>query len=243
MEAAHASPEPQGRRAALLRVGALAVGIGVLVVAARAAGLDPSPTRIRELGATLGDLGVVLFVPLGVVLSCLFVPSPVICGAAGLLFGTLVGTAVALPAIVLSAGTQVLLTRTVGGPGLERLIPARLRGLDAFLERRGLLAVIYIRLVPGLPFVSANYAAGLTRLRVRDMLGGTALGKGPRIWAYVALGGNLDDLGSPQGRLAAGLLVVLFVVGTLLGGRQLLAERRAGGGGASKDEGAPSLPT
>ena len=97
--------------------------------------------------------------------------------------------------------------------------------MDEFIERRGFWAVLYVRLTPGLPFTLANYGAGLTRLRFRDMAAGTAIGAGPRTFAYVALGGSLDDLGSPEAIAAIALLVLIGVAGLVIGRRQVRAER------------------
>ena len=59
------------------------------------------------------------------------------------------------------------------------------------------------------------------------MAAGTAVGALPRTFAWVALGGSLDDLGSPEAKVAIALLVVMAVVGALLARRQFAAERSA----------------
>jgi uncharacterized membrane protein YdjX (TVP38/TMEM64 family) len=42
---------------------------------------------------------------------------------------------------------------------------------------------------------------------------GIAIGSAPRMFAYAALGGSLDDLGSPMGLAAMGVLAVMTVAG------------------------------
>jgi uncharacterized membrane protein YdjX (TVP38/TMEM64 family) len=59
------------------------------------------------------------------------------------------------------------------------------------------------------------------------MAAGTALGAAPRSFAWVALGGNLDDLSSTEAKIAIALLVVMAVVGAFLARRQLAGERPA----------------
>jgi uncharacterized membrane protein YdjX (TVP38/TMEM64 family) len=107
------------------------------------------------------------------------------------------------------------------------VLPPRVRRIDDFIERRGFFAVLYIRLAPGIPYHLVNYGAGLTRLRPRDMAAGTAVGALPRTFAYVALGGSLSDLGSPEAKVAIGLLVAVGIVGAILARRQIAAERRS----------------
>lgn len=218
--------EPHGsRRAAYLRLGALALVVGGVFLAATLSGHLPNAREVRDWGEDLGPLGPVLFIPMSAALGCLLVPGPVLAGSAGLLFGTAVGTPVALAATVLTSVSQMLITRYVAGAKVGSLIPQRVRLIDEILERRGFFAVLYVRLTPGVPFHLVNYGAGLTRLRVRDMAAGTALGALPRSFAYVALGGSLGDLGSPEAKAAIALLVVMGVVGLLLARRQVKAER------------------
>jgi uncharacterized membrane protein YdjX (TVP38/TMEM64 family) len=56
---------------------------------------------------------------------------------------------------------------------------------------------------------------------------GTLVGAGPKVFAYVALGGNLTNLRATEAKVAVLLLVALAVAGALLVRRQLRAERRA----------------
>jgi len=61
----------------------------------------------------------------------------------------------------------------------------------------------------------------------------TALGAAPRGFAYTALGGSLDDLGSPEAIVAVAVLVVMAVGG-------VIAFRRSGSGAGSSF---PASPT
>ncbi|MEA2479036.1 MAG: hypothetical protein QOJ07_958 [Thermoleophilaceae bacterium] len=220
-------PDPRARRIALIRVGILALVLATIAVVATLAGFRPSASRVRDYGEGFGALGPVLFVPLSTALGCLLVPGPILAGAAGLLFGTAVGTPVALAAAVATAVSELLIARYVAGREIGSLLPERARRWDDFIERRGFFAVLYIRLAPAIPYHLVNYGAGLTRLRVRDMASGTAVGALPRTFGYVALGGSLSNLGSPEAIAALALLVVTGIVGAVLARRQIARERGA----------------
>src|SRR5690606_38889425 len=56
-----------------------------------------------------------------------------------------------------------------------RRVGGRLGRLRARLARRGLLAAAAVRLVPMAPFAIVNVAAGVSPLRARDFLAGSAL--------------------------------------------------------------------
>ena len=212
----------------LRRVGLFIAVLLCLFVAATATGRLPSADRIRDWADGFGAFGPLVYIPFSALLSCLFVPGPVLAGAAGLLFGTALGTGVALTSATLAASAQLLIARYVAGGQIGAMLPERVRRIDDFLERRGFFAVLYVRLAPGIPYTLANYGAGLTRLRLRDMAAGTAVGAIPRTFAYAALGGSLSDLGAPEAKAAIALLVVMAIAGALLARRQLREERRRG---------------
>jgi uncharacterized membrane protein YdjX (TVP38/TMEM64 family) len=211
-----------------LRILAFAAIIGALAAAAALSGALPSAREVRDFGESLGWGAYVLWIPLTAVLNATVVPGPVLAGAAGLLFGTAVGTPIAIAASAFTAVFEMFVGRRLAGAEVGRVLPERVRRIDDFLERRGFWAVLYIRLAPGIPYTMTNYGAGLTRLRYRDMAAGTAIGAGPRTFAYVALGGSLGNFGSPESIAAIVLLVVIGVVGLVLLRRQIRAERARG---------------
>lgn len=227
--------EGQGsRRGALVRLGLLVAVLAAVFVTATVSGVDVSPERIRRDAAGLGPLAPLLYIPLTVVLNCVGVPSPALIGGAGLLFGTALGGAVGHAGIVGAAVAQLLITRYLARDQASALLPARTHRFDRFLERRGFFAVLYLRMMPGVPFNTLNYAAGLTRLKAWHMAAGTALGKAPRSFAYAALGGNLDNLAAPEARLAIAVIAVMAIIGGLLALRQARQERSGAAGAAEK---------
>ena len=94
-----------------------------------------------------------------------------------------------------------------------RLLPQRTKRVENFLTENGAVAVMESRIVPVLPYGLVNYSAGLTRLTYRDMALGTVIGAAPKVFGYTALGGNLDDLTSPEAITAVVLLVLLALAG------------------------------
>lgn len=107
---------------------------------------------------------------------------------AGLLFGVPVGLAVVMAGAVTSACVAFALARGLGRAAVRGVDSARLARLDRLLRRRGLLAVLGVRLVPLLPFAPLNYACGLVGVRWRDYVPGTALGILPGCAFSVTLG-------------------------------------------------------
>jgi uncharacterized membrane protein YdjX (TVP38/TMEM64 family) len=212
-------------RAARLRLAAFGGFVLTLFALATASGSLPDADAVRDWGESLGWAGPVAFIPAAAGLLCLFVPGPVVAGAAGLLFGTAAGTPVALACVVLGAVMQMSISRHLAGDAAAHLLPERIKRFDGFIAQRGFWAVFYMRLAPAIPYNLVNYGAGLTSLRVRSMATGTAVGAAPRTFAWVALGGSLDDLGAPEAKVAIALLVAMALFGAVLARRQFASER------------------
>ena len=108
--------------------------------------------------------------------------------AAGLLFGPVLGIALAVTASTLSALIALLLVRAFGWQIGKLANHPRVDSLDAQLSERGWPAVLSLRLIPVVPFSVLNYAAGASAVQVRPYLLATLTGLLPGTSAVVILG-------------------------------------------------------
>jgi uncharacterized membrane protein YdjX (TVP38/TMEM64 family) len=214
------------RRAAITRIATFGAVGGTLFVVVLVTGSVPTPDEARDFGERLGAWAIVAYVPL-FVLANFLITWPVLAGATGLLFGTLAGFPLALTGVTVASLVQMGISRRLAGQHHGALLPERTRALEDFLTRHGAVAVMESRIVPLLPWGIVNYSAGLTRLRFGQLGLGTVVGGAPKVFAYVALGGSLGNLTSPESIVAVGLLVVLGIAGALFVRREIVAGRRA----------------
>lgn len=197
------------------RLAGFALALGAVFIA----GLLIAPHRARDLHDELAGLGVwgpVVVAAAYVLLTCMMAPGPVLAGACGLLFGTALGTAEAIVSATLGASAAFEIGRRLGQRPFAAIAGARLRHWTGRIEQRGFVAVLYARIAPGVPFALLSYAAGLTRIGLRDFAAGTALGAAPRAFAYAALGGNLGNYSSPEALAAIAVLALMAVGGGAL---------------------------
>jgi uncharacterized membrane protein YdjX (TVP38/TMEM64 family) len=203
-----------GPGAARLRLVALAAVVGGLFALVALSG-GISPGRVRDAIDPLGAAAVPAFILVSALLTCALFPGPLLAAASGLLFGTALGTPVSIVAATLGAVIAFSIARWVAHDAVEALAGRRLRGVQAWIERRGFWAVLYARIAPGVPYTLVNYVAGVTRVRLAAFAAATAIGVAPRAFAYTALGGSLDDLGSPEAIVAIALLVLMALGGAV----------------------------
>jgi len=189
-----------------------------------------SARGVRDHVDGYGVAGPLVFIVVSSLLTVCLFPGPLLAGASGLLFGTALGTAVSIVSATLGAVLAFALARWLAHDAVVTLQAGhpRMTALRAWVGRRGFLSVLYARITPGLPYSLVNYAAGLSPVTLGAFAGATALGCAPRAFAYTALGGSLDDLGSPEALVAIGLLVALAVGGLALARRDVRITRARG---------------
>ncbi len=214
------SPHERSRRQAVVRLGLLGAAVGALFAAVALSG-GLSSERVSDQLDGLGWLGPLAFVAVSAGLTVVLFPGPLLAGAAGLLFGTALGTPTAIAAATLGASIAFSISRRFGAGPVEELSGDRVRVVQDWIAARGFLAVLYARILPLMPFTLVNYAAGLTRVRLLVFAAATAIGCAPRAFAYVALGGSLDDLDSPEALIAFGVLVAMGLGGLAVASRDV----------------------
>jgi len=207
------------RRTATLRLGSLAATLAILVAVAAFSG-SFSAQRVRDWVEGYGAVAPIVFVLVSAALTVVLFPGPVLAAASGLLFGTALGTAVSITSATLGAVLAFTVSRWLAHDAVLALAGPRLLALRAFVGRRGFLTVLYARIIPGLPYTLVNYAAGLAPMALRAFAAATVIGVAPRTFAYVALGGSLGNLGSPEAIAAVIVLVVMAVGGAVLARRE-----------------------
>ncbi len=200
-------------RGVLVRAGVLVA----LVVAAVALQLTVGLPSQAELRSTLDGLGawaVPAFMAAYAAISLLPAgPTAVMTVLGGLLLGFGVGLAAVLGAAVLGAVAAFWISRLLGRDAVRSLTGRRFAGLDERVRHHAFATVLLARLIPLVPFSTANYAFGLTSVSARSYTAATVLGIVPGSAVYVAVGAFGAEPGSPPFLLAIAALVLLTVLG------------------------------
>jgi uncharacterized membrane protein YdjX (TVP38/TMEM64 family) len=207
------------RRAAVLRLAALAAALATFVAVLALSG-SISADRVRDWVDGYGAAGPLVFIAVSASLTVVLFPGPGLAAASGLLFGTALGTPVSIASATLGATLAFCLSRWWAHDAVVALAGARLGALRRWIGRRGFLTVLYARIVPGMPYTLVNYAAGLAPIRLRSFVAATAVGVAPRAFAYTALGGSLGNLDSPEALAAVAVLVAMALAGLALARRE-----------------------
>ncbi|MEU2252593.1 TVP38/TMEM64 family protein [Nocardia xishanensis] len=201
------------------RILASLAGVGALFVAALLVPL-PGPTQIQQWAGSVGPWFPLLFFGVYSILAVAPLPRTVLTVSCGVLFGALLGTAVALSATVAAAAAALVLVRALDRNRVaSRLTHPTVRAIDERLERRGWLAVGSLRLISFAPFSVVNYCCGLSSIRFWPYLAATFVGSAPGTIATVVLADALTGGSDPAMLAVSGGCLAIGLLGLVLDAR------------------------
>lgn len=137
--------------------------------------------------------------------------------AGGMLFGAVLGAALAVTSATIGACIVFLIARTTIGDALRaRSGPTIRRVMDGF-EKDAVSYLLTLRLIPGVPFFAVNLAAGLVRMRVLTYVAVTMVGILPGSFIYASIGSSLVTVFARGEEPDLGVIFEPQVLGPLLG--------------------------
>jgi uncharacterized membrane protein YdjX (TVP38/TMEM64 family) len=174
-----------GWKRRLTRFAVLGVVVGGLAAVAAVLPLREISDAVMMLGR--GGAAVAIAVVGGLLLSVM-VPRTAITLACGALLGAATGAAASLAAAVLAAVATYYAGRWAGRGALQAKSGSKLARLDGWLDKRGLSAVLLVRLLPLAPYGLVGYAYGTTSVCRKRYLLGTTLAAIPSAISYAVIG-------------------------------------------------------
>ena len=202
--------------------------------------LDVESVRIFAQG--LGPAAPILFVFIVAGRSLLALPSQIVLIAAGLCFGTVVGTVVGGAGLMLSGLAVFLAARYAGRESVERRIGARGRRLlDFATHRSGAVTFAIACGYPIMPLTPIQAAAGLTPMPAAYFITAAFVGGSIRALIYAYFGNALVDSSWMSLVYAAGLFALALAIPLAFPTgrswlREVIAPVPGGGQGAEQGE-------
>jgi uncharacterized membrane protein YdjX (TVP38/TMEM64 family) len=172
------------------------------------------------------------FTPIAVVTSyvvagLMMVPVTLLIAVTGIVFGPAYGSAYAIIGSLLSASATYGIGHWLGRETVQKMLGQRINNLSRRIARRGVLAMVVVRMLPVAPFTVVNVVAGASHIRFRDFLIGTALGMLPGITMTVTFVHHLAEAvrNPSMGTVAVLAGVAAFIIGTAMLLQRMLKRR------------------
>lgn len=142
------------------------------------------------------------------------IPGQVLGFVSGYLFGTFWGTLYSVAGAGIGSYIVFRVSRRYGRSHVERVVePTLLQRFDGVGERRGLVGLFIVFLIPGLPDDAICFVGGLTQLRIRDMVIISMVGRFPGYLVMNAAGAQFAAARVYESVLLIGILAALTVLG------------------------------
>ena len=133
--------------------------------------------------------------------------------AGGAVFGLWWGLLLVSFASTLGATGAFLVARYLARDGIQARYGARLKAINAGIEKEGAFYLFTLRLVPIFPFFLINLLLGLTKMRATTFFWVSQLGMLPGTFVYVNAGTQIAQLKSLGGILSPGLIGAFVLLG------------------------------
>jgi uncharacterized membrane protein YdjX (TVP38/TMEM64 family) len=206
----------------VLKVGIVAIiaaGSLWLLLAHREWFEDPRQVKLEVLA--WGVWGPLVYMMLYAVGPSFLVPGAVMTVAGGLAFGTLWGSVYSLIGANVGAVVAFGAGRFLGRGFVESVVGKRFDAMLGRIARHGFHIILYLRMVPVIPYNALNLIAGASRIAFRDYLWASVIGMIPGTILFAFLGDALWHPLSPRFFLA------LLLIATSVGCGELWRRRSA----------------
>jgi len=171
------------------------------------------PRSVKHEVLTWGVWGPIAYMLLFAVGPSFLVPGAVMTIAGGLAFGAVWGALWSLVGAYLGALIAFGAGRFLGRSFVERVIGERLRRMGERIARNGFYVILYLRLVPVIPYNALNLLAGASPIIFRDYFWASIIGMLPGTVLFAFLGDALWHPASPRFFIAIALILSCFLAG------------------------------
>jgi uncharacterized membrane protein YdjX (TVP38/TMEM64 family) len=175
------------------KIGKWIVVVLVIVALSILSAVLPVKEWIREfIGWVqhLGAVGVIVFIVAYAIATVLFLPGWIFTVSAGLIYGIVGGTLVALCGAIIGSSLAFLIARFFLRKNIEEITRKnpRFAAIDEAIGKNGWKIVGLLRLSPLIPFNLSNYFYGITSISFPAYVAVSAIGMIPGTLLYAYLG-------------------------------------------------------
>ncbi|MBF0388095.1 MAG: TVP38/TMEM64 family protein [Candidatus Omnitrophica bacterium] len=177
-----------------------------------------TPAFIRDKVLSFGPWSMLVYIAVYVINTLLiFPPNAPISLAAGLIFGPVKGAALIMISALIGTSLAFFIARMVERKFLDQFLQGRWKDVSDKLQNNGFMTILFLRIVPIVPFEILNYLSGLSRIRFKDFFLGTLFGMMPGAIVTGFFGGTLGEINSLgdilSPKLLLGVGLAIFFIG------------------------------
>jgi uncharacterized membrane protein YdjX (TVP38/TMEM64 family) len=172
--------------------------------------IDQIANIIRSWGIAAPILSILLMILQSFIAP---IPSFLIAGANGAVFGIWFGTLISWFGAMIGALGTFYLSRLFGEAFVKKFESAKglWEKVDEISNKQGVKVILVGRLLPFISFDFLSYAAGLSNMKLTPFLVATGIGMIPGTIAYVVLGNEMSKLSSYSKIITMIVIAAIFI--------------------------------
>ncbi|MEK6874456.1 MAG: VTT domain-containing protein [Nanoarchaeota archaeon] len=193
----------------LLKIVVLILSLGIVTILFYSQTIREaiSPSELRASLLELGMAAPLVYIIFYITLVIFFFPASALSAVGGFVFGAFFGTVYTIIAATAAAIIAFVLGQWLGKDFVQHRLGNKLKDIDEKISGKGFWSMIILRLL-FLPYIPLSYAAGLTRISLRDFALATFLTNIPGSFAFTYLGSSLNE---PKQLLFAIILIAIVM--------------------------------
>jgi len=200
----------------LIRIGIILLIVAICVdLLSRHLNLFEDPAQIKGEVLSWGIWGPLAFIVLYAVGPSFLIPGAIMTAAAGAAFGPWWGSLWSLIGADLGALIAFAAGRYLGRGFVERTVGARFKPFFGRIARNGFNIILYLRIVPVIPYNALNLIAGASPIGFSDYFWASMIGMVPGTIAFAFFGSQIWNPRSPKFFLGIAMILASIGAGEL----------------------------
>jgi len=171
-----------------------------------------SPIEIRDYIISFEVYAPLIYIVLFTIVPLTLFPDSILAIAGGMIFGLVNGTIYTMIGAVCGASLSFYLSRTFGQTLLKFLLGKHSNLSIEKFKGKGFLFILFLRLIPLIPFDIISYSAGLSEIKYKGFILATVFGIIPGVLVFTNIGDKSIDIGSDAFYVSLALLIGLIAI-------------------------------
>jgi len=171
-----------------------------------------SPIEIRDYIISFEVYAPLIYIVLFTIVPLTLFPDSILAIAGGMIFGLVNGTIYTMIGAVCGGSLSFYLSRTFGQTLLKFLLGKHSNLSIEKFKGKGFLFILFLRLIPLIPFDIISYSAGLSEIKYKGFILATVFGIIPGVLVFTNIGDKSIDIGSDAFYVSLALLIGLIAI-------------------------------
>lgn len=196
----------------------LIIGLAILICFLKKSSLfkNCSVSLLKGYIKSYGMVAPIIYIVMFTFVPLTLFPDSILAISGGMVFGMIPGTLYTIIGALFGAVLSFYISRILGRSVVSNIVKNKGRYFEEGVEKKGFILILILRLIPLIPFDVISYLAGLSKIKFKDFILGTAIGIIPGILIFINIGDKSLNFKSIEFIISLILLIGLIVISLII---------------------------